>query len=232
GEIQVSPPGVVDSEYPPVTRFMQKIKEITGKHKEARVLGVVQSVRPVSEFKRSDGTDGKVRRLQLRDETGQITVVFWNEKVDQLGNVKKGDYLQLMNARVKEQLNGRIELHAGKRAQIETLTEPPPDLELSPALSTPITKIQELKPNMRNVDVLARVLYAGEVREFKRSSGKKGQVSTLLMSDETGTTSLNLWDEKASLSERIHPGDIILAEGAYTRERFGRIKLNMGRKGT
>jgi len=232
GEVQVSPPSVVDREYPPVTRFVKKIKEITRKNKEASVLGVVQSVRPVSEFKRSDGTGGKVRRLQLTDETGQITVVFWNKKVDQLGEVKKDDYLQLLNTRVKEQLDGRIELHVENRAQIETLTEVPPHLEQTPALPRQITKVQELKPNMREVDVLARVLHAGEVREFKRQSGEKGQVSTLLIRDETGTISLSLWDEKALLSERVHPGEIVLVEGAYTRERFGKVKLNIGRRGT
>jgi len=232
GEIQVSPSGVVESEYPHVTQFIQKIKEITGKHKEANVLGIVQSVHPISDFKRSDGTDGRVRRLQLRDETGQITVVFWNDKVDQLGEVKKDDCLQLLNLRVKEQLDGRIELHAENRAQIQTLTKAPPYLELPLALPTQIRKVGELKPNMRNVDVLARVVHTGEVREFKRPSDEKGQVSSLLIRDETGTISLNLWDEKAPLCEQIHPGDIVLAEGAYTRERFGRINLNIGRRGT
>ena len=232
GEVQVSPSGVVDSEYPPVTRFMQKIREITAKYKEASVLGVVQSVHQISEFKRPDGTGGKVRRLQLRDETGHITVVFWNEKVDQLGEVKKGDYLQLLNTKVKVQLNGRIELHAGNRAQIETLVEVPPYLESPPALPTQITKVQELKSNMRDVDVLARVVHAGEIREFKRPSGEKGKVSTLLIRDETGTISLNLWDEKAALSEPIDLGDIVLAEGAYTRERFERVNLNIGKRGT
>ncbi len=232
GEVQVSPPGVVEGEYPPVTQFMQKIKEITGKHKEANVLGVVQSVHPISEFTRSGGTGGKVRRLRLRDETRQITVVFWNEKVDQLGGVKKGDYLQLLNARVKEQLDGRIELHADNRTQIDTIIESPPSIEPAPTLPPRITKVQELKPNVRDVHVLARVVHAGEVREFKRSSGEKGQVSTLLVKDETGTIRLNLWDDKALLSERTHLGDIVLTKGAYTRERFGRINLNIGRRGT
>ena len=232
GEVQASPSGVVDSEYPPVTQFMQKIKEITTKYKEVSVLGVVQSVHPISEFKRSDGTSGKVRRLQLRDETGQITVVFWNEKVDQLGEVKKGDYLQLLNTKVKEQPYGRIELHAENRAQIETLIEVPPYFEPPSALPTHTAKVKELNANMYDVDVLARVVHAGEVREFERPSGEKGRVSTLLIRDETGTISLNLWGEKAPLSERIHSGDIVLAEAAYTRERFGRVNLNIGKRGT
>jgi replication factor A1 len=228
-EIQVSPSKIVDSEYPPITQFMQKIAEITGKHKEASVLGIVQSVDPMSEFERSDGTGGKVRRLHLRDETGQITVVFWNEKVDQLGEAKKDDYLQILNATVKEQLDGRIELHAGERAQIEALAEAPPSLKHD--FSAQLTKIQELKPNMRNLRVLARAIYTGEVREFRRSSNEKGQVSTLLIGDETGTTSLNLWGEKASIAGSIHPRDIILAEAAYTRERSGSVTLNIGRRG-
>jgi len=232
GDVEVSQTGVLEDEYPSVTQFVQKVEEITGKQKEVSVLGFVQSIQPASEFKRKDGTGGKVRRLMLKDETGHIAAVFWNEKVDQLGEVKNGDYLQLLNAKVKEELDGRIELHTKNRTQIEILQEAPPYFQQPSAAPTQIKKIQELKANMRDVDVLARVVHAGEVREFKRSRGEKGQVSTLLIRDETGAISLNLWDEKAPLSERVHPGDIVLAEEAYTRERFGIINLNIGKRGT
>ncbi len=119
GEIQISPPDNVESEYPPINSFMKKISAITGKRKKTNVLGIVQRVYPVSEFKRANGTDGKVRRLQLRDETGQITVVFWNQRVDELGSVETGDNLRIMNARVKELAGGIVELHVEKATQIE-----------------------------------------------------------------------------------------------------------------
>ena len=225
GDVQVSPPGAVESEYPPIAHFIQKIGEITRKQRKACVLGVVQNIYPASEFKRRDGTRGKVMRLDLRDDTGQITAVLWNEKVEELGEVKRGDHLQIMNGRVKERLDGRLELHVERATYIESPAEAP-----SP-LPTRFTKIKELRPAMPGVNVLARVMHAGEIREFRRSGGEIGQVSTLLIKDETGSIRLNLWEDKAALSKQIQPGDIVLAEGAYPRERFGKMNLNLGRQG-
>ncbi len=225
GDAQVFPPGALESQYPPVAHFIQEIGKITRKNKRASVLGVVLNVYPASEFKRRDGTCGKVMRLDLRDDTGQITVVLWNEKVDELGDVKRGDHLRIMNGRVKERLDGRLELHVERATYIEFPAEAP-----SP-LSTRLTKIKELRPAMAGVNVLARVMHAGEIREFKRSSGEIGQVSTLLIKDETGSIRLNLWEDKAALCKQIQPGDIVLAEGAYSRERFGKMNLNLGRRG-
>lgn len=121
GEIQVSPSNVKESDYPKIISFIKKIAEIRKKTR-ASVLGTVQQVYPVSTFERSDGSQGKVMRLRLRDRTGQITAVFWNEKADELGVVKRGDSLQILNGRVKEGLNGQLELHVEKSAQIELLT--------------------------------------------------------------------------------------------------------------
>jgi replication factor A1 len=227
GGIQISPQDVAEKEYPPLSDFVEKINVITGKRKKANVLGVVQGVYPVSEFKRADGSCGKVRRLQLRDETGEITLVFWNQKVDELGDVQKGDCLRIMNARVKELMGGLVELHVENATQIDKIAEITPSI---PALSK-LTKIKELKPQMRYVNVLARVISVKEVKEFKRPSGEVGKVSSIRIQDETGSIQLNLWNEKATFSKKTKIGDIVLAERAYTRQRLGKLELNLGKNG-
>ncbi len=119
GEIQFSLSNVKESDYPKIISFIKKIAELR-KRMRVGVLGIVQQVYPVSTFERSDGSQGKVMRLQLGDGTGRITAVFWNEKVDELGDIKRGDSLQIFNSRVKEGLNGHLELHVDKSTQIET----------------------------------------------------------------------------------------------------------------
>ncbi|MGD8506852.1 MAG: OB-fold nucleic acid binding domain-containing protein, partial [Candidatus Bathyarchaeota archaeon] len=123
GEIQISPPDLVESEYPSITSFVEKISAITGKRKKVNISGKVQKVYTVSEFERPNGNYGKVRRLQLQDETGQMTVVFWNQKVDELGDVQTRDSLQIMNARVKKLNNDQVELHVDRATQIMKETE-------------------------------------------------------------------------------------------------------------
>jgi len=231
GDVQISPPDIVERDYPPITHFLEKIGKITRKHKKVNILGVVQNVYPPSEFKRRNGTYGKVMRLELRDETGQIIAVLWNEKVDELKDVKKGDYIQVMNARIKERLDGGLELHVENATRIETLAETPPHYEPTLAFPAQLIKVKELGPGMRDVNILARVMHVGEVREFKRPSGEEGRVSTLLIKDETDSIYLNLWEDKATLSQQIRPGDVLLATGSYTRERLGKIDLNVGKQG-
>lgn len=229
GEIRVSPPEAAPQEYPLVASFLQKIGDVDKGTRKASVLGIVQSGSPVSTFKRRDGSQGKVRRLQLRDETGQISLVLWDDKVDELSSVDVGDCLKVEEGGVKEGLYGRIEIHTRSTTKIEVLKERPPHLELPP---TGFIKIKYLKPGIREADVLARVMHVGDVREFKRKTGETGKLCSLLLKDETGTVSLNLWDDGTALSEQIKPGDVVQVENAYTRERFEETNLNLGKRGT
>jgi replication factor A1 len=228
GEIQVSPSDVDEREYPSIDSFIEKIGAITSKHKMTNIQGVVQRVHKASDFERTNGTRGKVRRIQLGDETGRITVVFWNQKVDELGQVQEGDCLRLMNARVKGLVGGLLELHVEKATQIEKITEK--SLRFS-AFQPRLAKIKELEPKMRSVSVLAKVVDVEGVKEFKRPGSDVGHVSTLHLQDETGSIQLNLWEEKASFVNEVKPGDIVLVEKAYTRLRFGKVQLNLGKRG-
>lgn len=125
GDVQSSPPEAIESEYPSIDEFMDKIQELTLKQGKANVLGIIQNIYPTSEFKRRDETLGKVRRLRLRDDTDQIKVVFWNDKVDELEEAKKGDRLKVMSAKVRDGFNGQIELHVENESKIELLTKTP-----------------------------------------------------------------------------------------------------------
>jgi len=219
GVVQISPSGVVESEYPSVTQFIQKIEEITGEHRKASVVGVVQSVQSVSEFKRSDGTSGKVRRLLLRDETGQITVVFWNANVDQLGEVKKGDCLQLLNARVKEKLDGQIELHAENRAQIKTLAEAPFSIQLPPyeEVTMKIAEVKEGGP----FTVRGTIARTPTVREVVTARNEKVTVASFELGDDTGKIRVSAWRRLADLVKDLTAGTQVEIKNAYARKGFG-----------
>lgn len=228
GEVQIAPPDAGETDYPQVADFIDKIGNLTSESKRASVMGLVHDVYPASEFKRQEGTVGKVRRLRLKDETGETTVVFWNEKVDYLGDVEKGGYLRIMDARVKEPLSGGLELHVEGTTQIEKLAEHEISLPVHPS---GLIKIGDLKSSMRDVNVMARVTRIEAVREFKRPSGDTGKVATVHLMDATGTVQLSLWNEKAEAAIQINVGDVVLIEHAYTRQRLGKTEINLGEKG-
>ena len=206
GNIQISPPTVGDREYPSLAHFVQRVKDLTKQSEETIVEGIVDRMHSVSTFERSDGTLGKVRRLVLRDETGQIPLVLWNKKVDELLTLKNGSFIRIMDARVRENRTDQLEIHTKNSTQIELLTEQP---KYSTFSLSRFIEINELKASMYNLDVLARVIQVGRIREFTRRNGEKGYISTHLLNDKTGFIHLNLWEEKASLSNQIQSGDIV-----------------------
>jgi len=228
GNVIVDPPGIKPENFPKVKEFFKKIAEISENDYRVNIIGCVWRIFSSTTFRKVTGQAGQVIRLQLADETGRIVVVFWNEKVDEIKEVKKEDYLQIMGGRVAKDFDGRLEIHVEKRSQITILTEKtflpfPPPLRL--------IKIADLKTGMSDVNLLARVLNVGPVQEFKRKAGKIGHVATLIIRDETGNVRLSLWDAHAELANKIKSGDIVLIEGAYTKESFGAINLNLGKVG-
>jgi replication factor A1 len=114
GEVEVNPPNVEAKDYPTITGFLTKIGEITSAYKNKRIniLGKVENVVQPSTFERQDSSLGKVMRFTLADETGKITVVVWNDKVDEVeGFIRREAKLQIVNAKVKKALNEGLEVH-------------------------------------------------------------------------------------------------------------------------
>jgi len=228
GDVLINPANVNPEHFPEVKEFFKKIGELNEDEKSVDVVALVSRVFPVTTFQKEAGI-GKVSRLELSDDTGLVMAVLWNEKADVVKEVKRGDCLQIMGAKVKRGFQGNLEIHAEKGAQVSILAEKPPHISL-PAIKP--AQIAKLKPGMADVDVLARVVSIGPVREFRRPTKEVGHVATLIIKDATGSTRLTLWDEKIDVIERIRLGDIVLVESAYTKPGLGGfIDLNLGRRG-
>jgi replication factor A1 len=109
--IELQPPEKT-SDYPPIERFTTKISALNPNSGNVHIAGAVKAVFGKTGFARSNDTDGVVMRLALRDDSGEVTVVVWNEKVDELEKLfRDSTRLLLVNARVKEAKNGVVEVH-------------------------------------------------------------------------------------------------------------------------
>ena len=107
--------------YPPIERFASKISSLNAASGNVLVLGTVKAVLGKNTFSRPDGGDGIIMKLTLTDESGQVTVVVWNEKTLELQNVKTDTKLQLVNVRVKDAQNGGVEIHVDSNTSIQVL---------------------------------------------------------------------------------------------------------------
>jgi ssDNA-binding replication factor A large subunit len=120
GQIEIEPQNLKAEEYPSIGKFATKINKITKAHRNIHLTGTVKEVFPASTFTRSDMSTGTVMRLTLKDETGEIPVVIWNKKAEELGKaVKVNANLQLVNARVKENASGELEVHVDSYTYVE-----------------------------------------------------------------------------------------------------------------
>jgi ssDNA-binding replication factor A large subunit len=118
-QIEIEPQNINADEYPSIGKFATKISNITRDSNSVHLVGTVKEVFPASTFTRGDMSAGTVMRVKLADETGEIPVVIWNEKAEELEkNLKVNANLQLVNAKVKE--NGsELEVHVDSYTYVE-----------------------------------------------------------------------------------------------------------------
>jgi replication factor A1 len=207
----------------------KKIRNITEDDYYVNIVGVVLSTSPVTVFTKKDKSKGQVMRIRIADETGRIRLVLWDEKVNQVKKVKKNQYLRITDGQLRKGLGAVLEIHVGRVSQIVILPKVTREIDLPSFV--PI-KIDRVTPTMSDIDILGRVVSVGNSREFSRRSGGIGRVGELFLMDETGTIRLSLWDGQVDILDKISVGDTILVGGAYTRERFGNVGLNLGKMGT
>ncbi len=121
-QIEIQPQDIKTDDYPSMNRFATKIIEINKMQKIVHLTGTVTRIFPPSTFTRSDTSTGTVLRFTLSDDTGEIPVVAWNKKAEELEKtVEVNAGLQLMNCKVKEALDGGLEVHVNSYTYVEVL---------------------------------------------------------------------------------------------------------------
>ena len=76
-------------------------------------------------------------------------------------------------------------------------------------------KIKGLNGKSSLFSFFGKVVDKTEPKEFDRADGEKGWVATLLLGDETGTTRVVLWDEKAGAAVDVAIGDVLEIIGRH-----------------
>jgi replication factor A1 len=212
-EIETNPQGVEAKDYPFIGEFTIKIGEITQVHKNKKVniTGTVKELFPASTFKRQDSSSGKVMRFKLADETGDIPVVVWNEKVDELENVIGNDVkLQVVNAKAKKALSKGLEIHVDAEAYVETLSQ-----------KEEFLKIVDLREDSNSINVEGEVVTKPLNRGVKTSKGEIVRLTVFELKDETGRIWVSAWQGHADSAKDLKVDDRIIIKNAYVKKGFG-----------
>lgn len=212
-EIEINPKDVEAKDYPTISKFVTKIGQITQSHKNKRVniTGIVKKLFPISTFRRRDSSSGKVMRFMFADETGEIPVVVWNEKVDELEEtLRKGVKLQLVNAKVKKAINKGLEIHVNSQTYVEAIK---PKEEFS--------KIADLKEDLKHVNVKGAVVTKQTLRNVKTSRAELVKLAVFEMKDDTGKIWVSAWRKHADTVSNLKVGDKVIIKNAYVKKGFG-----------
>ena len=210
--IEINPKGVEARNYPAISKFMTKIGEITQtcKNKNVNVTGTVKKLFPVSTFKRQDSNDGKVMRFILADETGEIAVVVWNEKVDELEETLKKDVtLQLVNAKAKNAMNKGLEIHVNSQTYVKAIT-----------LTEECSKIADFREGLKHVNVKGVIVAKPVLRNVKTSKGELVRLAVFELKDETGKIWVSAWREHADIVSNFKPCDRVIVSDCYIKKGF------------
>lgn len=213
GEVDTNPQEAKDEDYPTIEELSTKIGGITSafKNKKVNLIGELREIFQESTFERKNKTIGKVVRFILADETGEIPVVVWNEKVDEVREIlKKGFKLQVVNGKAKKALNGKLEIHADNETYIDLFKH-----------EKSFLKIANLKEGMRDVNVEGEVITKPFLRMVKTSRNETVKLTVFEIKDETGSIWVSAWREDAEKAANLKVGDKVTVKNAYVKKGFG-----------
>jgi ssDNA-binding replication factor A large subunit len=210
--VEVNPSDVNPKSYPSIGKFTMKIGELSSvqKSKKVNVAGTVKRLGPVSEFERSDSSVGKVMRFVLSDGSGEVAVVVWNEKVDEIqGLVKAGGGLQVVNGKVKKAAGGALEVHVDSATYVGVQA------------SSEFSSLASLKEGLGQVSVAGEVATRPMVREVKTSRQEVVRLATFELRDDTGRVWVSAWRDHADSVKDLNVGDRIVIKNGYVKKGFG-----------
>jgi len=113
----------------------------------------------------------------------------------------------------KEEFERRVETKIEECGDL--VDEPTAAMLVIGELGRQHVKIRGLSGKSSLFSFFGKVMDKTEPKEFERKDGEKGWVATLLLADETGTTRVVLWDEKAGAAVDIAVGDVLEIIGRH-----------------
>lgn len=213
-DVEVDPKDMDVSDYPTIEELSVKIGAInySSKNRKVNLVGTVKEVLQTSTFTRHDSSPGKLLRFILADETGDIPVVVWNNKVDEVAEtIKKGAKIQIVNARVKESpYSGGLEIHVDLSTYIGLCPQ-----------NASLLKISDLKEDLREVSIEGEVTVKPIVREVKTSRGEVVKLAVFEIKDETGRIWVSAWRNNAEIAAKLKVGDRVTIKNAHVKRGFG-----------
>ncbi|HDJ26122.1 MAG TPA: hypothetical protein ENF34_02275 [Candidatus Bathyarchaeota archaeon] len=208
------------------------IRDLVSGLSDVTVTGRIMRLWGVREFRRRDGSLGKMASLRLADGTGSVRVVLWDEKAELVrdGTLEIGQVIRIAHARTREGLRGAVEVHVGPKATIEVGPAGVDESAFPSPFPEPV-EIGSVSPGSLVVSVEGFVSAMRGPTTFRRPDGSSGKVLRVRLSDGTGSITAVLWDGAADACEGVEAGVKIRLLGARVKETLtGELELHADRE--
>ncbi|MEM4263913.1 MAG: OB-fold nucleic acid binding domain-containing protein [Candidatus Woesearchaeota archaeon] len=143
-----------------------KVKDIYAGMKNCEVNGKVQQIYEVRDFKRQDGSAGKVGNFLIGDETGVMRVVCWGDHADVLKQLTQGTIVRITGATARDN-QGRTELHLVETSKVIINPAGINIGEVKQRASAVRKEIKDLADGDENVELLGTVVQMFDPKFFE-----------------------------------------------------------------
>jgi replication factor A1 len=211
-KLEVDPQDASGMTFPTIGKFATSIETVIHSHRNAKVIviGTVERIFEPSTFERQDSTAGKVMRAILSDETGEVPVVFWNEKVDEVErNLALNDKLVIVCGKLRT-TSDAAEIHVDSGTYVELAHE-----------EDEFTKIKGVRDKQRRINIEGQVITKPVTRDVKTFRDELVRVACFELEDETGKIWVSAWRDQAEAVKDLDVGARIVLKNAYVRKGFG-----------
>ena len=186
--------------------YAEKITKISDIQGEMQVNVIARVVR-ISRIRtyNSNGREGQFITLDLKDDTGSISLTLWNKDVEIINEIelKEGDSIKILGAQSRVR-NGEVNL---THSWIGRIIKDDFDV---PEYKEEVMKIGDAH-EMKDVALMGVVSKIQDAITFQRSDGSAGAVKSVVISDDTGSIKVTLWNDDTKLD--INKGDILKITG-------------------
>ena len=221
--------------------FTVALSELEEEMRNIVILGKILQIYEPREFSRKDGSVGKVASFLIGDNSQNMKVILWDDKVDIVKNefFRGGELIRIIGAYCKKGRNNNLEVHLGKRGKIilspeinnkklklrlDAIKDIIPSKRKSKRKFT--SKIKELVDGFNYITRIQGQIKIDLFKEITKKSGEKTFLLKLLLSDDSTSIPVLIWGMSAveylkviSDNDTVLISNVSVKQNKYTDEK-------------
>ncbi len=176
-----------------------------------RIVGINEPVR----FSRNNGSNGKVVNLKIADNTGECTLVLWDDDVDLVdSSLTIGTIVKIVNGYTKNGADG-LEINVGRWSSVEINPEDAPFIKKE-----------------HDSSIEGTVLKKEPTKSYFKDDGEFGFMREIIIESKGERKNIILWNEHAKTMQSIEEGDRIKITNIYRKIKNGKEEFHVNSHST